>query len=104
MHQSSRVRFQYLQTVLRYTPYDGLSLANQKNRMLWVFGPKLDESHPIFQGYVAIYQKTQTSNIEILSFSSNQTNKVVELLPHYLEIIDQEATLTTTMVKLAWAI
>ena len=40
-----------------YTPYEGLNLANQKNRKLEVFYRKLEENYYIFDCYFHRYQR-----------------------------------------------
>ena len=50
----------------RYTPYEGLNLANQISRKLGIFDRKLDENHSIFHCYSDIYIRNK---VVILRFS-----------------------------------
>ena len=54
-----------------YTPYEGLNLANQKNRKLEVYGRKLEESHSSWYCYFYEYTRKENMIVQIMFSSLN---------------------------------
>ena len=53
----------------KYTPYEGVNLANQNGQKLGIFGRMLEGSHSSFYCYFNKYQEKGNNNVQMMCSS-----------------------------------